>query len=267
MRNPARHPRSSSIERDLVRLADGTLEPDRRALVERLLDGSPELQSRLREQRRAVAAARSVARRERAPLALRVAHRTLAPAVPHPTLTPRSRLRPLALRLGVAGTVGALVWTLAAVGGGQAAPTVAQAATIAVRPAIASVAKPPDTAVTLPRLRAAGLPFPYWEDRFGWRATGVRSDWLDGRLLTTVFYRRGDSRIAYTIASGQALPAGADAQAIARAGTSVASFSTDEGHVVTWLRRGHTCVLSGRGVPLDALLKLAVWRGRGRIPY
>jgi hypothetical protein len=271
MRSPARHPRSSAIERDLVRLADGTLERDRRELVERRVAGSPELQTRLREQRRAVAAARSVARGERAPIALRVAHRTLAPAVRHPALTLRSRLRsrlrPRSLALGVVGTVGALVWTLAAVGGGQAALTVAQAATIAVRPPIASVAKPPDTAVTLPRLRAAGLPFPYWEDRFGWRAKGVRSDWVEGRLLTTVFYRRGASRIAYTIVSGNPLPAGADAEAIARAGTSVASFSTDAERVVTWLRRGHTCVLSGRGVPLDTLLKLAVWRGHGRIPY
>jgi hypothetical protein len=53
-----------------------------------------------------------------------------------------------------------------------------------------------------------------------------------------------------------------------RAGTGVVVYPMRSGtQVLTWLRRGHTCVLSGRGVRLDALLKLAVWRGRGRIPY
>jgi hypothetical protein len=129
------------------------------------------------------------------------------------------------------------------------------------------VAEPRHDGVTLPRLRAAGLPFPYWEDRFDWRATGARTDRLDGRVETTVFYRRGARSIAYTIVSGRRLRAAAGARTIVRAGTTLTSFSTDGRQVVTWLRRGHTCVLSTRDAPLDALLKLAVWRGRGRIPY
>ena len=143
----------------------------------------------------------------------------------------------------------------------------AQAATIAVRPATAAVSEPADDAATLPHVRAAGLPFPYWEDAFGWHATGVRTDNVDGRELTTVFYRRHARRIAYTIVSGTLLPAVAGARTITRSGIVVHVISDGGRRVVTWLRRGHTCVLSGTGVPLDAMLKLAVWRGHGELPY
>jgi hypothetical protein len=248
----------SALERDLTRLADGTLPPERRELVERLLAGSPELQLRLREQRRAVAATRWVAQRDRAPVALRMRRRAL---------TDRRPPRTLFIGLGLAGTVGTLAVALATLGGSQAGLTVAQAATIATRPAIVTVAQPRDGAVMLPRLREAGLPFPYWEDRFGWRATGVRRDEVDGRQLTTVFYRRGHQLIGYTIVGGAPLAPGASARTTTRAGLDLGSFSTAQRQVVTWLRRGHTCVLSGVDAPLDALLGLAVWRGSGRLPY
>jgi hypothetical protein len=103
----------------------------------------------------------------------------------------------------------------------------------------------------------SGLPFPYWEDRFDWRAAGARTDHLAGRVATTVFYRRGAQRVAYTIVSGQPLAAPASHAALSIAGRQV----------VTWLRRGNTCVLSGRGVPVAELVRLAAWRGHGRIPY
>ena len=38
--------------------------------------------------------------------------------------------------------------------------------------------------------RVAGLPFPYWEDHFNWRAAGARDDRIAGRFMTTVLYRR-----------------------------------------------------------------------------
>jgi hypothetical protein len=250
--------RTSAVERDLARLADGTLEGSRRELVERLVAGSAELQARLREQRRAVAAARSLAGRERAPLALRVRRRALVT---------RSGRRSPALAVGLAGAGGALLWMVAAVGGGQAGLTVAQAATLAAQPPTVAVGEPRDDEVTLPRVRAAGLPFPYWEDRFHWHATGTRTDRLGGRAETTVFYRRGAQSIAYTIVSGHYLPDAAGARTIVRAGTLLTTFSTSGRRVVTWRRRGHTCVLSSRDAPADALLKLAGWRGHGRIPY
>jgi hypothetical protein len=258
MRDHSVHHRTAEVERELARLADGTLQGSRRDRVEGLVTGSAELQARLREQRRAVAATRSVAQQERAPLALRVRRGALAA---------RPRRRSPALAVAVAGAAGALLWTVTALGGAQAGLTVAQAATLAAQPSTIAVAEPRDDGVTLPRVRAAGLPFPYWEDRFHWRATGARTDRLGGRVETTVFYRRGARSVAYTIVSGHYLPDAAGARTMVRAGTVLTSFSADGRHVVTWLRRGHTCVLSSRDAPVDALLKLAAWRGHGRIPY
>jgi hypothetical protein len=128
-----------------------------------------------------------------------------------------------------------------------------------------TVAEPPHDNVTLPRLRAAGLPFPYWEDHFAWAAEGVRTDRLNGRRETTVFYRRAGQSLAYTIVSGKPLPRAAGARTLVRSGTKLVVYPKTG--VVTWLRRGHTCVLSSPGVPMQALLGLAVWRGSGRIPY
>ena len=71
MRLTSRHSRAdASLERDLARLADGTLRGPRRDRVEELVARSPELQARVCDQRRAVAAVRSLAKLERAPLAL-----------------------------------------------------------------------------------------------------------------------------------------------------------------------------------------------------
>jgi hypothetical protein len=247
-------------ERDLTALADGSLEAGRRELVERLVAASAELQLRLGEQRRAVLAARSIAT-DRAPFTLRTSSRTLTARRP-------SRLRTKFLGVAAAGMLAALGCTLTIVGAGVAGPTVVEAAAVAVRPPTAPVGEPRDDAYTLPQVRAAGLPFPYWEDRFGWVATGVRTDTVDGRRLTTVLYRHAGRAIAYTIVSGAPLDAGAQAVASSTHDhTVLRSLDAGGRRIVTWLRRGHTCVLSGIGVPVDALLKLAAWRGHGEIPY
>jgi anti-sigma factor RsiW len=236
--------RPSVLERDLTHLADDTLEPGRRELVERLVASAPELQERLREQRRAVAATRFAAQRERAPLTLRMGRRAI-----------RSRRRPRrgTFTLALAGPAAIVAAILTLIAGGEPGLTVAQAATLAARPALATVAEPPDGSAWLPGLRAEGLPFPYWEDRFGWRATGARTDRIDGRAATTVFYRLGAQRIAYTIVSGRPLTSDARPTASTAGGR----------HIVTWLRGGRTCVLSGQNVSPEALLELA----SGRAPY
>ena len=41
----------------------------------------------------------------------------------------------------------------------------------------------------------------------------------------------------------------------------------DGRHVVTWLRGGRTCVLSGTALPRAVLVKLAAWNGKGTIPF
>jgi hypothetical protein len=252
--------RRRAIERDLARLADGTLQPGRRERVERTVAGSYELQTRLGDQRRAVSAMRGLATdgAGAAPLALRLRRRALAD---------RPQTRSAAFGLGLAAALGALAFMLGSLGGSQGVVTVAEAATIAVRPATAVIPEPRDDAATLPLVSAAGLPFPYWEDRFGWVATGARSDDVAGRHLTTVFYRSHGREIAYTIVTGAPLRVVAGARTTERSGVVVHSFLSGGRLVVTWERRGHTCVLSGTGVSVDALSKLAAWRGHGAIPY
>jgi len=44
------------------------------------------------------------------------------------------------------------------------------------------------------------------------------AEFLDGRLETTVFYRRGGESVAYTIVSGQSLPSSAGTRTLVRAG-------------------------------------------------
>jgi hypothetical protein len=260
--------RQRATERELTRLADGTLEPRRREQVERLVASSAELQARLHEQRRAVAAIRA-ARAERAPLALRVRARALPAGAGLSSKAGRRTRRRLPPAGGVAllGALGALLWAALAIGGGHAGPTAADAATVAARPPTMRAPAADADDATLPRLQVGGLPFPSWEARFGWRATGVRTDRVDGRTLTTVFYRRGHWEIAYSIVAGAPLSAGAATTATERPQLTLRSFSRGKRQIVTWLRRGHTCVLSGAGVPLGALFQLAAWRAGGQLPY
>jgi hypothetical protein len=118
------------------------------------------------------------------------------------------------------------------------------------------------------QLRAAvdGVAFPYWEDHFGWRATGVRTDRADGRTVTTVFYadRRG-RRIGYAIVAGRPEAAPKSGALFWRHGVPFRVYTDNNTTVVTWLRRGHLCVVSGRGVSAATLLKLTSWHERATV--
>ncbi|MGH2915137.1 MAG: hypothetical protein ACRDMX_09115, partial [Solirubrobacteraceae bacterium] len=167
----------------------------------------------------------------------------------------------------VAAAAAAVIAVVVFAGGPAGAPTVAQAAALANRPAVAAAPGPRGESATLAGLSAAGLPYPYWDDRFAYKATGVRRDRLDGRLATTVYYTRGERQVAYTIVSGTPLPTGASTRSTTRNGVQLRSLSTHGRLTVTWLRRGHTCVLTAANTPLAVLLRLASWRGEGDIPY
>jgi hypothetical protein len=111
-----------------------------------------------------------------------------------------------------------------------------------------------------PRLDAArlrldaesdGVAFPDWGPRFGWRATGVRTDAVGGRRAVTVTYVRAGRRLAYAILARPALdlPEGDDLYRTLRAAGRPA---------VAWLRDGRTCLLlGGRGVSTAELRRLA----------
>jgi hypothetical protein len=109
-----------------------------------------------------------------------------------------------------------------------------------------------------------GVHFPYWEEHFGWRSTGQRTDSVAGRTVTTVFYtNRNGQRIGYAIVAGTPAPSMGGGPEKRRDGTSYRLQSTQGAEVVTWLRNGHLCVLAGRGVDGATLLRLASWGKRG----
>ena len=163
--------------------------------------------------------------------------------------------------------VAALVAVVIALGLGGSTPS-----KLSVRTASAltlSAAKAPAPGVSPSNgaeLAAAvdGVSFPYWEDRFGWRSIGSRSDDLDGRQVTTVFYadRRG-RRIGYAIVAGSPTSQIRGGVIIWRGGVPYHELVENGASVVTWLRDGHLCVVSGRGVDSATLLALASSGGRG----
>jgi hypothetical protein len=109
-----------------------------------------------------------------------------------------------------------------------------------------------------------GVAFPYWEDKFGWRAVGTRTDRVAGRQVTTVFYSdRSGARIGYAIASGAKPPRIHEGMVARRGGTHYWLLNVNGAPVVTWLRAGHLCVVSGRGVDGATLLRLASWNDHG----
>jgi anti-sigma factor RsiW len=260
---PIRRQRHRPSERDLAALADGSLPPARRERLERAVAQSPELQAQLRDQRHALDAVRA-ANEVRAPAALRtrVAHAgrpsraraRLAPGLGGAVAHRPGRPLPTQVLAAPATAVPATAAVLLAGGGDGHGPTVADAAALGARPATATASEERHGPATLERPVAAGLRFPYWGDRFGWKAIGVRYDRLAGRPATTVFYRRRAEVVSYTIVGGSALPA--------------AHRSMFRGRTaVTWLRRGHSCVLSGTRTSRTALLRLAAWRGGGDIAF
>jgi hypothetical protein len=112
-----------------------------------------------------------------------------------------------------------------------------------------------------------GVAFPEWEQEFGWRAAGQRGDDLDGRDTRTVAYEKEGKSVAYTIVPGEALENPEDATQVTRDGVLLRVFPSGDRLAVTWLRDGHTCVLSGVGVDEDTLTKLAVWKGGGAVTF
>jgi hypothetical protein len=149
---------------------------------------------------------------------------------------------------------------------GSEAPTVVEASRLAERPPTAPAAVEPSN----PKLLAAnveGVPFPNWSKEFGWRQVGIRSDRIGDRETRTVIYRHDGKRIAYTIVSGKGIAAPSDASTTRRNGVTLHSLADRSRRVVTWWRKGRTCVLSASNVGDRELLKLASWKGDGAVPF
>ena len=242
---------------DLSSLADGTLDPAREQRVREQIARSPELSERFERERRAVAALATV-RAERAPQ--RVRARIDAER--------RRRSRGPMPRLGIAwGTAAAAALAVAALAvalllpaGTPGAPSVSQAASLALRGS-AMGAPPPGGAIPGATLNrdVQEVYFPDWHYRFGWAAAGQRVDRLGGRTAVTVYYDWHGRRIAYTIIDAPALRLPI-ATATWVNGTRLQTFTMGDRLVITWRRAGHTCVLSGAGVSARELWRLAAWK-------
>ncbi len=169
----------------------------------------------------------------------------------------------LAPRLAAVGAIAAVVIALAlAVGlsGGSSTLSVHDAAALTLRGATAPA--PAESGSNHRELTASvdGVSFPYWGGHFGWRSTGSRTDTVDGRAVTTVFYanRRGQ-RVGYSIVAGSAPSQSSGGVVSMRDGTPYRLLTVNGVAVVTWMREGRLCVVSGRGVNGGRLLALASW--------
>jgi hypothetical protein len=175
---------------------------------------------------------------------------------------PGFSLRP---RLAAGGAIAAALIALAvAVGlsGGSSTLSVRDAAALTTRPA--THAAPAESSSDRAKLVAAvdGIAFPYWGGHFGWRSTGSRTDTVDGRSVTTTFYASGHRRVGYAIVAGSAPSQASGGVVSSHDGTEYRLLTYNHAPVVTWLREGHLCVVSGHGVNGATLLRLASWDDR-----
>ena len=239
-------------EGELTRLADGTLPADRHADLLAQIQQSPELTAALAEQERAVTMLRSLD--EPAPAALRARLDDLTG--PAPTRR-RLRWRPAFALPGATAIAAAVAAVVILVSGGGATPTVPVAARLAL--ASATLPAPAVNAGDSEdlALSAAGIPFPAWGPQHGWTADGARTDTVDGRRITTVFYkgRHGD-HIGYAITDGAPLR-GVHGRTVMRYGVRFTLQKSGPAQLISWVRAGHTCVIAGRSVSYSTLLKLA----------
>jgi hypothetical protein len=251
------------IEAELAAAADESLSAERRAALLGEVAASSELTLALERQRRALAAVRAVDVAAPEPLRRAVAGAVEAAAarprrrrLPRPALGSGSGARPrLLVAMGGALAVVALVLAVVLPGGGASAPTVQEAARVALRTAVAPApsVRPDGRALVA---TVDGIAYPTW-DRVGWSAAGERMDTLAGHRLRTVFYTNArGARIGYAIADGRALPV-AGGRVVERRGAYLRVLAVDGATVVTWHRDGHTCILAARGVDVARLLALA----------
>ena len=163
--------------------------------------------------------------------------------------------------------VAAAVLAVVLVTGAPGAPSVADAAQVSE---LASTGPAPRRDAARPELlRAsfAGVDYPSWDRRFGWRTTGRRSDTVDGRRTETVFYEHTHHRIGYTVVGGRALPAPAGAEQLVVDGVAMRAYKDGERDVVVFERGGRTCVLAGKVHRRSTLLRLASWRAEGAVTF
>lgn len=264
-------------EAELARLADGSLPGPREAELRAQVKASPELTAALAEQERAVAMLRALDQPAPASLRARVEELTGAGAGAgavadagagaggtggvgargRPARRRLMRWPPVLVLPGVTALAVAVAAVVILAGGSTSAPTVPQAARLAL--ASATLPAPGVDSADHDQLdvSAAGIPFPNWATTSRWTTSGARRDRVGGRTVTTVYYRDPNgTEVGYAISSGAPL-AGAHGTAVRRYGATFTLQHIGGANFITWTRAGHTCVIAGNSVPYATLLRLA----------
>ena len=134
----------------------------------------------------------------------------------------------------------------------SSAPSLSQVAALSGRGPAGPAPGPLPSASTTSLTAAVGdLHFPNWQRQGGWRSSGERADKLGDRRVTTVYYTRGRTQLAYSIVASPTL-----------SGSRVAHYAyvtLQDGSrtTVVWVDKGHTCTLTGSGISGDSLWRLA----------
>ena len=254
---PTENPRRLA---ELSALADGTLEPARRAEVTAWIEASDDLRRRFEQEQRAVALLSAARQSDRAPMALRERIEASRRTPAGRSSAWRSsvwRRSPLGAAAGVAAIVAVAIVLALALPGSPGSPSVAQAAALGATGPTLPAPEPPQAGASRLGVAVGRLHFPNWGATIGWRAVGQRRDRLDGRSVLTVYYAKAGHTVAYSIVSGSPL-----AEPL---GTSTSSatylfqtFRVRGRNVVTWREDGHTCLLSAAGLPQQVLAALVV---------
>jgi hypothetical protein len=242
-------------EAELARLADGSLPESRQAELRAQVTGSPELTAALAEQQRAVKMLRALD--QPAPAALRARVDELTRAGERSRRRPAIRWRRALLLPGATALAIVVAAIVIVSGSGGSAPTVPQAAHLALAAATLPAPAVNPTDDTELKLTAAGIPFPNYGPSEQWSVSGARTDRLDGRTVTTVFYSDRDGhQVGYAIAGGAPL-SGARGTKVRIYGTTFTLARQGSAQLITWVRSGHTCVIAGRSVSYSTLQALA----------
>jgi hypothetical protein len=157
---------------------------------------------------------------------------------------------------GLAGALAAILLALVLTLQPGGPSVVDQAAALAHEPATVPT---PASSGTVLDASVDGVAFPDWSGDFGWHERGARTDILDGRSTTTVFYEHMGHRIAYTILPGEPAAPPAGSRIVRRNGMEIALSHAGDQTIAVFERDGRTCVLAGHVEHTSTLVKLAAW--------
>lgn len=145
-------------------------------------------------------------------------------------------------------------------------PTVTDAAALVDRAPTRAAPGPHPSRPALLDQRFEGVPYPDWS-RFHWMAMGARTDTVGDRRAETVYYTHHGHVIAYTVIAGEPLPPPDGATTERAGGLELHRFRDGHRDVVTFVRGGRSCVLSGHVISSDTIVELASWKGGGAIHF